>query len=177
VPPTVEGMNRSHRTAAHAAFAWVLTFLAWHVVWVATGLRTPADVHHEGSAQVLADVFSGALLLMTAVGTVLPLALAQEWGRRIPHPLLLSAAWTGCALLGARGVAGVCDDIVRVTGLLPNGLTGLTTEQVTGTAHPSAWEIFASGWTDVLFVTGGLAFGLAAATYRPRVHSGTAVTR
>ncbi|MDN3354094.1 hypothetical protein [Actinomadura sp. DC4] len=161
-------MNLSSRTTAYAAFAWVLTFLAWHVVWVATGLRTPSDVHHSGTARVLADLFTVALFVMTVVGTVLPLALAQEWGRRIPRPLLLFAAWTGCVLLGARGLAGVLDDIVRVTGLLPDGLTGLTTEELVGTAHPSAWAVFASGWTDALFVAGGLAFGLAAVTYRPR---------
>ena len=162
-------MNLSRRTTAYAAFAWVVAFLAWHVVWVATGLSIPSNVHHSGTARVLVDLFSAALLAMTVAGTVLPLALAQEWGRRIPRPLLLFAAWTGCVLLGARGLAGVCDDVVRATGLLPDGLTGMTMEQVTGSAHPSAWETFAGASTDVLFLTGGVAFGLAAVAYRPRL--------
>jgi hypothetical protein len=169
-------MNLSRRTTAYAAFAWVLSFFAWHVIWVATDLQTPSEVRHEGTARVLVDAFTVILFVMTAVGTVLPLALAQEWGRRVPRPLLLLGAWTGCVLLGARGVTGVCDDLLRVTGLLPHGLTGLTTEQVVGTAHPSAWMLFASGWTDVLFVAGGLAFGLAAVAYRRPVHDGGSVT-
>ena len=70
----------------------------------------------------------------------------------------------------ARGLTGVADDLVRLTGLLPDGLTGLTTAQVFGTAHPSAWALIASGATDVLFTAGGLAFATAAITYR-RVRS------
>ncbi len=155
-----------NRRAAYTAFAWVLAFLGWHVVWVATGLPVPSATRHTGAARVLAEASTLAVWAMTAVGVVLPLALARQWGRRIPRALLLFPAWAGCALLSARGIAGVADDIVRASGLLPDGLTGLTTEQTLGTAHPSAWETFASGWTDVLFVTGGLVFGVAAATHR-----------
>jgi len=35
-----------------------------------------------------------------------------------------------------------------------------------GTGHPSAWPSFASTATEVLFVVGGLMFGLAALTYQ-----------
>jgi hypothetical protein len=40
------------RRAAYAAFGWVLTFLAWHVVWAVTGLPFP---HHDwsGAARML----------------------------------------------------------------------------------------------------------------------------
>lgn len=157
---------RAVRRTAYAAFAWVMVFLAWHVVWVATGLAVPSAAQHHGRARVLMWVFTVVVLVMVAVGTVLPLALAQAWGRRIPRPVLVSAAWAGCALLGARGLTGIGDDIVRATGILPNGLTGLTTEQVSGTAHPSGWEVFAGGSTDLLFTGGGLAFGLAAIAYQ-----------
>jgi hypothetical protein len=102
---------------------------------------------------------------MTAVGIVLPLALAQSWGRRIPRWILLTLAWTGCALLSLRGFVGVADDVLRATGLAPNGLSGLTTAQVMGSEHPSTWTVIAGDATDVLFVLGGLAFGLAAFTY------------
>jgi hypothetical protein len=154
----------SGRTAAYTAFAWVLAFLAWHVVWVGTGLAVPSAADHHGSARVVVQVLGVVVLLMTAVGIVLPLALAQSWGRRIPRWILLTLAWAGCALLGSRGVLGVGDDLARATGLLPNGLTGLTAAQVMGTAHPSAWTVVAGYATDALFVLGGVAFGWAAIT-------------
>jgi hypothetical protein len=67
--------------------------------------------------------------------------------------------------VSVRGLVGVGDDLARATGLLPNGLTGLTTAQVMGAGHPSTWTVVASDATDLLFVLGGLAFGLAAYTY------------
>jgi hypothetical protein len=106
------------------------------------------------------------IIVMVIVGTLLPLALAQPRGRRIPRWMLLSAAWVGCVLLSARGLAGIGDGLVRVTGLLPKGFSNLTTAQVIGTEHPSFWALFASSATDVLFATGGLAFGLAAIAYQ-----------
>jgi hypothetical protein len=166
--PRPEGRHdlRAVRRTAYAAFAWVMAFLAWHVVWAVTGLAIPSTAQHHGIARVLVWVSTVVVLAMVAVGTVLPLALAQAWGRRIPRVMLVSAAWAGCALLGARGLAGIADDVVRATGVLPNGLTGMTMEQVSGTAHPSAWEVFAGGCTDLLFTVGGLAFGLAAIAYQ-----------
>jgi hypothetical protein len=173
--PRPEGQDdlRAVRWTAYAAFAWVMAFLAWHVVWAVTGLAIPSTAQHHGVAGVLMWVSTVAVLVMVAVGTALPLALAQAWGRRIPRPVLLSTAWAGCVLLGARGLMGVGDDVVRATGILPNGLTGLTMEQVSGTAHPSAWELFAGGFTDLLFTGGGLAFGLAALAYQHAWHRRT----
>jgi hypothetical protein len=70
--------------------------------------------------------------------------------------------WLGCAVLVLRGAAGLIDDLTRATGLLPNGLTGLSTEQTTGIAHLT-W----SGWAiDTYFFAGGLLFGLLASRYR-----------
>jgi hypothetical protein len=127
------------RRAAYAAFGWVLIF-----------------------------IFRGATAIMDviwAVGIVLPLALARPWGRRVPRWMLLWAAWTGCALLGARGIAGVADDVARAIGF-SRGLTGMTMAQEMGTGHPAAWMWTAGTATDVLFVVGGLMFGLAALTYQ-----------
>ena len=109
--------------------------------------------------------FDAIMAVIWAVGIALPPALAQPWGRRVPRWMLLSAAWTGCALLGARGIAGAADDVARAIGF-SRGLTGMTTAQVMGTAHPTAWLSFASTATDVLFAAGGLMFGLAALTYQ-----------
>jgi hypothetical protein len=62
-------------------------------------------------------------------------------------------------------VWGVADDVARAVGL-SRGLNGMTTAEVMGTAHPTAWMEISSVATDVLFVAGGLLFGLAAWAYR-----------
>ena len=152
------------RRAAYAAFGWVLTFVAWHVVWAVTGLPFPHH-HWSGAARILMWGFDAIMVVIWAVGIALPLALARPWGRRVPRWMLLWAAWTGCALLGARGIAGVVDDVARAIGF-SRGLTGLTLAQEMSTAHLSAWMSFAGTATDVLFVAGGLMFGLAALTYQ-----------
>ena len=152
------------RRAAYAAFGWVLAFVAWHVVWYVTGL--PFTHHHwSGAALVLFWASEAITWVIWAVGIVLPPALARPWGRRVPRWMLLWAAWTGCVLLGARGISGIADDVVRALGS-SRGLTGMTTAQVMGTAHPSTWLSFAEAATDVLFLAGGLVFGLAALTYQ-----------
>jgi len=159
-----EGDAGASRRAAYAAFSWVLAFVAWHVVWAVTGLPFPHH-HWSGSARILMWGVDAIGWGIWAVGIVLPLALARPWGRRVPRWMLLWAAWTGCGLLGARGIAGVVDDVVRAIGF-SRGLTGMTIAEVMGTAHPSAWQSFAEAATDVLFVAGGLVFGLAALTYQ-----------
>ncbi|MGI8335790.1 hypothetical protein ACRYCC_38075 [Actinomadura scrupuli] len=157
---------RVNRRTAYAAFTWVMVFLAWHVVWAVTGLEFPTPSDHQGTERVLAELSTAVVLTMVVVGILVPVALARPWGRRIPRWMLVSAAWAGCVLLGGRGLIGVADSLGRATGILPRGLTGLTTAQVMGTGHPSAWALFAGGATDVLFVIGGLAFGLAALGYQ-----------
>ena len=70
--------------------------------------------------------------------------------------------WAGCVLLLLRGGAGVIDDLTRATGLLPNGLTGLSTKDTTGVAD-LRWP----GWAiDIYFLAGGIIFGLLAVHYR-----------
>lgn len=153
------------RRAAYAAFGWVLAFVAWHVVWYVTGLPFTHHHHWSGAALVLFRASEAITDVIWAVGIVLPLALARPWGRRVPRWMLLWAAWTGCALLGARGIAGVADDVARAIGF-SRGLTGMTMAQEMGTAHPSAWMWIAGTATDVLFAAGGLMFGLAALRYQ-----------
>jgi hypothetical protein len=156
----------ANRRTAYTAFAWVVVFIAWHVVWYLTGLKSPAVSDHQGTARVVMQVSSVMIILMVVIGAALPLALAQAWGRRIPRWVLLAIAWIGCALLSARGFAGMGDSLARVTGILPKGFSGLTLAQVIGTEHPAFWAVFASSATDVLFAVGGVVFGLAAISYR-----------
>ena len=155
---------RANRRAGYTAFVWVLVFLAWHVVWYATGLAFPTSSHFHGTALVVYRVISILINLMIVAGVLLPLALVQQWGRRLPRWLLLSAAWIATGILTLRGASGLLDDLLRAAGL-PRGLTGLTTAQTAGTSHVTLWVKFSGVTTDVLFAAGAVVFALAAVAY------------
>ncbi len=70
--------------------------------------------------------------------------------------------WIGCAVLVARGGSGFLDDLLRFSGLADGGLTGLSTEDVLGSAHPSTNTIVSTVAIDSIFFVGGLLFGYAA---------------
>lgn len=157
----------ARRRAGYAAFGWVLVFLAWHVVWLATGLAAPTSSHFHGAALVTYRVVTSFIDVMIVLGCILPLALVQQWGRRLPRSALLTAAWIATALLTARGVSGLLDDLLRAIGF-HHGLTGLTVEQTTATARVTLW-VQASGYaTDVLFTAGAVVFACAAVEYARR---------
>jgi hypothetical protein len=138
----------------------VLTFLAWHVAWYATGLGFPEPSDRGGTARAVAYGAQAVIVAMTAVGTILPVALATQWGRRLPRTLLLTLGWIAFGVLGGRTMAGVADTALRLAGAR-GGLTGLTVEQVMGTASPGQWDWVASYTTDGLFALGAVAFGVA----------------
>src|SRR5437879_338350 len=73
-PDRAKGSVEVSRRAAYAAFAWVLAFLAWHVVWAVTGLEFPHH-HWSGAGRMLMWGFDAVIYLMAAVGLALPLAL------------------------------------------------------------------------------------------------------
>jgi hypothetical protein len=79
--------------------------------------------------------------------------------------VLFALAWLGCGVLAVRGDAGVVDCLLRVTGVLPRGLTGLTYEQTLGRAHPSAYTLWSGAAIDAYFPIGALLFGLVARHY------------
>ena len=159
----------ANRRAGFAAFGWVVVFLAWHVVWYLTGLAFPTSSHFHGRARVVYTVASTLTDLMWVIGCILPLALLQPWGRRIPRWMRLSAAWTAAGVLAARGLSGIIDDLLRVFGF-SRGLTGLTPAQTAGTTHITFWVQFSGVTTDVLFAAGAVAFGAAALAHRRMAH-------
>ncbi|MER6944318.1 DUF3995 domain-containing protein [Nonomuraea sp. NPDC000554] len=153
---------RAGTRAGYATWAWVLVFIAFHVYWYLGG-----RFGHPGPLpEVSFDVFGVVVTAMFVVGAVIPLAAVQSWGRAIPRRLLVAALWTGCAVLTLRGLTGILDDVLRTTGLGPDGLTGLTIEQVTGTAHPGPDIIWSGRATDACFTLGGLLFALTAQATR-----------
>jgi hypothetical protein len=150
--------------AAHLALCWVLVFLGLHVYWYLGGsFASPGKLPGEPMS-LTAWAFNVLVDGTFALGFLVPLAIARGWARgRLAKPVAI-LAWLGCAILVLRGAAGLIDDLTRAAGLLPGGITGLSTEQTTGSAALT-W----SGWAiDAYFLIGGLIFGLLACRYRAR---------
>jgi hypothetical protein len=158
----------SLRKAARAAFVWVVVFIAFHIYWAFGGTfgfgnATDAVPH----ANTLAKwIFAAVVDIMFFVGTIVPLALYQDWGTRIPTWILAWCSWIGAVILLLRGFSGWVDTFLRGTGLAHNGLTGLTYEQELGIAHPSAYTLWSTSAIDTYFVLGGILFLWAAIAYR-----------
>jgi hypothetical protein len=60
----------------------------------------------------------------------------------------------------------VLDTTLRGTGLMHNGLTGLTYKQELGVAHPSMYTLCSTSSIDLYFTLGGVLFLLAALAHR-----------
>lgn len=154
---------------AYAALAWVVVFFAFHIYWYLGGSfaspgELPGLIHHSLVGWIVEVLVDAAWPL----GAWVCLAIARGWPRGRMRRAASIVVWVGCVVLVLRGSAGILDDLTRATGLLPNGITGLSTEQTTGLAHLT-W----SGWAiDAYFLAGGLLFGLLAYRYRPH-RSGT----
>ena len=152
------------RKAGRIAFAWVVVFIAFHVYWALGGkfgfgdaTKTQPTAHSpaEWIGSIIVDI-------MFAVGTAVPLALYQRWGRRVPAWMLAWCCWIGASILLLRGFAGVLDTSLRGTGLAHRGLTGLTYQQELGVAHPSAYTLWSGTAIDLYFTLGGILFLVAA---------------
>lgn len=117
-------------------------------------------------SSVVGWIFDVAVLAMFVAGLVVSLALVRPWGRKIPRRMLLILAWLGCAVLAARGGAGIVDHLGRVAGVLPRGLTGLSYEQILGQAHSSAYTLWSGAAIDAFFLVGGILFGVVAWGYQ-----------
>jgi hypothetical protein len=148
--------------AAYLALGWVVLFLGLHVYWYLGGsFASPGKL--PGEARSLAAwTFNVLVDGAFALGFLIPLAIACDWARgRLAKPVA-TLAWLGGAILVLRGAAGLIDDLTRAAGILPDGITGLSTEQTTGSA-----AITWSGWAiDAYFFAGGLIFCLLACRYR-----------
>ena len=61
---------------------------------------------------------------MSAIGAAVVLATIRPWGRRIPRWVLLTPLWFGSALLVVRGVPGMAENLLMVTGIRRGGFMG-----------------------------------------------------
>ena len=123
---------------------------------------TAAGARQDAAAAVPGLVEQLTVDVAFPLGAFVCLAIARGWARGRLAPAAAALVWFGCALLLLRGGAGILDDLTHATGLLPNGLTGLSTKETTGTAA-LRW----SGWAiDAYFLAGGIIFGFRPAPAR-----------
>ena len=139
-----------------------MLFFAFHIYWYLGGSfaspgKLPGTPH-----SLVAWIFAIFVDAGWPLGAFVCLAIARGWARGCLALPAAALVWFGCVLLLLRGGAGIIDDLTRAAGLLPNGLTGLSTKETTGTAalHWSGWAI------DAYFLAGGIIFGLLAVHYR-----------
>ncbi|GLV59765.1 hypothetical protein KDH_65900 [Dictyobacter sp. S3.2.2.5] len=166
-PSDSEEQNRTV-WAGYASLGWVIIFLGFHVYWAFGGrfglgdaiAPLPAFPHSVG-----AWLFTIIVFAMFVLGIIVPLAIVQSWGPGLPRWMLLIACWIGSIVLIVRAVASMIDDFSRLTGILPNGLTGMTYAQITGDSQISAYTLWSGRGIDVYFLLGGILYGIAAWNY------------
>jgi hypothetical protein len=162
--------NTSHRDglrcvrAAHVALGWVVVFVGFHIYWYLGGSfgspgRLPGWPH-----SLIGWAFSVLVDGAFALGLLVPWAISR--GRalgRLAQPIG-ALAWLGGMVLLLRGGTGLVDDLTRVTGILPNGISRLSTQETTGTTDPHVlWSGVA---IDAYFLAGGMIFTWLAIRHR-----------
>ncbi len=166
--------TRARRTAlaAYTALGWVVLFFSFHVYWYLGGsLASPGDLPalvpgtHAAAAgsaharvQLVAWIVEVPVDSAWPIGALVCLAIARGWARGRLARATKVLVWIGCVVLLLRGGSGILDDATRATGLLPNGITGLSLQATTGHAH-LRW----ADWTiDAYFLAGGIIFWVLA---------------
>jgi hypothetical protein len=99
---------------------------------------------------------------MFAIGMAAPIALLRDTRHGVFRRLLVASLWTGCLVLLARGISGLIDDAVRALGISSCGITGLSYQDILGTAHPSTYTLISGAAIDAYFLIGGILYGWAA---------------
>ena len=146
------------------ALGWVVVFLSFHIFWYLGGsFGSPGKLPgwpHSLAGWTFNVLVEGAF----ALGFLIPLAISRGWALgRLAQPIG-TLLWLGGILLLLRGGAGVVDDLARVTRILPNGITGLSTKDMAGTT--SAYALWSGRAIDAYFLVGGMIFTWLAIRHR-----------
>jgi hypothetical protein len=123
----------------------------------------------------MAWIFTILVWLMFVTGLAAPIALLQDTRRGMSRRVLVTLLWAGSLILLARGASGLLDDLVRSLGLSSRGITGLSYQDLFGTAHPSSYTLISSAIIDGYFFLGGLLYARAAWLCRTGGERGAAV--
>jgi len=152
------------RTAsvAYTALGWVVVFFAFHVYWYRGGsVASPGKLPHAPHA-LIAQTLGVVVTVAFPFGALVCLSIARGWARGRAASIITALVRIGWVLLLLRGSSGILDDLTRATGVLSNGVTGLSLEDATGHAHLrwSDWAI------DAYFLAGGIIFWVLAVRHR-----------
>ena len=135
--PSMHSLESPHhgRRAALYAFAWTAAFIAWHAYWALGGDFGFGD--RESAFPATSTVADWTFMIAVAAHVRgRARGAARDRPRRGAAPAAGRLMWAGAVVLGARGAVGLLDDALRFSGLAETGLSGLTDEQVLGTARP-----------------------------------------
>jgi len=108
MPGCARTSRRLSPWAGYAAAGWAFVFTFLHVAW-ALGwyIALSEDVARVAFDRTWKLIYDIVIAGMCALAVVVALALVQPWGRRVPERWLSALAWSGTALLVARGGGGL----------------------------------------------------------------------
>jgi hypothetical protein len=147
------------RWPAYASIGWLGCFVVTHIL--AAGFA-PEDP--DGPAtQAVYVWYNVVLIAIAAVGAVAVLATIRPWGERARRWMLLVPLGFGSALLVLRGLPGLVENLVMVTGLRRGGLMGPDEGLSTG-------ELWTGVAINTYFFVGALLLVPATLAYARRSH-------
>ncbi|WP_433554015.1 hypothetical protein ACQP08_13200 [Micromonospora zamorensis] len=110
------------RRWAYGAFAWLIFFVVSHVLLVFFPGDDPTGDGPWGMRAYV--IFNVVLISMSAIGAAVVLATVRPPARHLPRWLLLVPLWCGSVLLVIRGVLGMAENLLMVTGVRRGGFMG-----------------------------------------------------
>jgi hypothetical protein len=162
---TAQDPTGARTRALTCALVWAVLFTAMHGYWflggrfgLGSGPNPLPGLPTSLGGWIAAIVINA----MFPIGLATPVILIKDRVRGGRRHLLVLLLWAGCVLLVLRGVSGLVDDLVRDVSLSGGGLTGLTDQDIFGTAHPSMHELLSTAALDGYFALGGVLYGWAA---------------
>ncbi|MEU8127864.1 hypothetical protein AB0B68_11655 [Micromonospora sp. NPDC049049] len=134
----------SSRRWAYGALAWLIVFVVSHVILVFFPGRDPTGDGPWGMRAYV--IFNVVLISISALGAAVVLATVRPPARQLPRWLLLTPLVFGSVLLVIRGVPGMAENFVMVSGVRRGGFMGV--------ADVSTGEIWAGIAINTYFFAG-----------------------
>ncbi|MGA5309071.1 hypothetical protein [Micromonospora taraxaci] len=110
------------RRWAYGALAWLVFFVVSHVVLLLFSGDDPS-AHSPGGTRAY-TVLNVVLIAMSLAGAAVVVATVRPSARPLPRWLILTPLWFGSVLLVVRGVPGMVENLLMVTGVRRGGFVG-----------------------------------------------------
>ncbi|MFY1689580.1 hypothetical protein [Plantactinospora sp. WMMB782] len=147
---------------AHGASAWLIFFVLSHAVLVVFPGDDPTGDGPWGRTAYV--VFNVVLIAMSAVGAAVVVATVRPRTRNLPRSVLLTPLWIGSVLLVLRGVPGMAENLLMVTGIRRGGF--VETQAI------SVSEFWAGIGINTYFFTGAVLLVATTVSYARRSRDG-----